>query len=54
MADQGDKESLKRALKKIFALGEGEWLAFSDRSYALSRQITPALWTSTIKSMIRC
>jgi glycosyltransferase involved in cell wall biosynthesis len=54
ITDQGDKESLKGALKKIFSLGEDEWLAFSDRSYALSRQITPALWTSTIKSMIRC
>jgi glycosyltransferase involved in cell wall biosynthesis len=54
LADQGDKESLKRSLKKVFALGEKEWLAFSDRSYELSRQITPALWTSTVKSMMRC
>lgn len=47
-----DKLKLKEAILKMDGLSEAELSVFGKRSYELSKQISPELWTCVIKSVI--
>lgn len=47
-----DKKRLKEAILKLNKLSEKELDVFGNRSYELSKQISPELWTCVIKSVI--
>lgn len=47
-----DKEKLKEGICKLDSLSDAALSVFEQRSYELSKQISPELWTSVIKSVI--
>ena len=47
-----DKQLLKNAMVQMHNLSVAELSLYGERSFHLSTQITPALWTATIKSIL--
>lgn len=47
----GDKETLKRYLRKLMASTDEELLAMGERSVEKAREITPAKWAASIMSV---
>lgn len=47
-----DKQLLKNAIVQMHNLSVAELSLYGERSFHLSTQITPALWTATIKSIL--
>lgn len=47
-----DKELLKNAILKLNLLSNDELEQFSERSYNLSKQIVPGLWTASVNSIL--